>query len=268
MAQGAILLHREIRDHWLWKKKPYSPGQAWVDMLLLANHAGKRVPFRDEITEILRGEFIRSERDLARDWGWARSKIHRFLILLKNDSMIDIKSDQKANHISICNYNKWQKFRTNNEPIVNQEWTKSEPVVDLNNECITNDNHVNQLLSPPEPPKGEPNNGPISKPKRRKTEKPIEYAEDFLTFWKAYPRKDGKAGAFEQWRKSNGGRPPLDKIIARLEIHKKSSEWAEESGKFIPWGERYIKKRRWEDETDGGQDDAFSRLREKYKDVK
>ncbi len=58
MSQGYICLHRKIRDNWLWKKKPFSPGQAWVDMLLLADHADIKIAFKENVTLVLRGEFI------------------------------------------------------------------------------------------------------------------------------------------------------------------------------------------------------------------
>ena len=108
-------------------------GQAWIDMIRLANHADNKVIYKGKIVIIKRGEFIRSRRQLASMWGWSDSKVQRFLILLKNDFMIDIKSNQKANHIIILNYDIYQILRTKNEPPVNQERTTSEPPVNINN---------------------------------------------------------------------------------------------------------------------------------------
>ena len=129
---GYAKIHREIFDHWIWKKKPFSQAQAWIDMILLANHKEQKVVYKNQITEIGRGEFIRSRRDLAKRWGWTDSTVQRFIVLLEKDSMIVRKSNQKANHISICNYNKWQNTGTNSEPIMNHERTNSEPVANLN----------------------------------------------------------------------------------------------------------------------------------------
>ena len=130
---GYAKIHREIWEHWLWKKKPFSPAQAWIDMVLLANYKTNKVPYRNQITEIGRGEFIRSRRDLAKRWGWNDSAVQRFLVLLENDSMIVRKVNQKANHITICNYDKWQNIGTNNEPIMNHERTNREPIANINN---------------------------------------------------------------------------------------------------------------------------------------
>jgi len=131
--KGAIFLHRQIQDHYLWKDKPFTMGQAWIDMLLRANHEKARVLYRREFYEIDRGQFIRTERDLAHDWGWSRSKITRFLVLLKKDLMIDTKPNPKANLVTILNYNDYQILRTNNKPKLNQSRTNSEPIVNLNN---------------------------------------------------------------------------------------------------------------------------------------
>lgn len=134
MAKGAIWLHREIQDHWLWKKsKPFSWGQAWIDLVLLATHKDEKIPYKGKITTLGRGELIRSQRDLAARWGWSRASVERFLILLESDAMIARKPSQKASHINICNYDKWQDLRAKNEPIVSHERANSEPPVSLYN---------------------------------------------------------------------------------------------------------------------------------------
>lgn len=140
MSKGAIWIHRDITDHWLWKKsKPFSVGQAWIDLLLLANHKNNKTVFRGEIITIERGCMIRSERDLSSRWGWSQSAVHRFLNLLEVDQMIVKKVNQKANHITICNYDKWQVIRINHESIMNQSRINPESILTLNN----NDNNEN-----------------------------------------------------------------------------------------------------------------------------
>lgn len=142
MSHGAIFVHRELQDHWLWQKsKPFSMGQAWIDMLLLANHKEEKVVFMGKISVIGRGEFIRSERDLSDRWGWPQAKTHRFLKLLKIDSMIVTKVNQKANQITICNYDKYQKLRINNESKMNQKRIDPESMLNLNN----NDKNVKEV---------------------------------------------------------------------------------------------------------------------------
>jgi hypothetical protein len=113
---GFILLHRKLRDNFLWQDKPFSRGQAWVDMLFMANHSDNGVLYGNQITEIKRGSFIRSERQLAASWGWSRKQVRVFLVLLEKGTMIERKQAQKATHVTILNYDKYQISRTNEGP--------------------------------------------------------------------------------------------------------------------------------------------------------
>jgi len=100
MAKGKIWLDRELFDHRIWvKSKPFSKGQACVDMIFMANWKDTKVPYKNKFTTIKRGAFIRSVRDLSKRWGWSDSAVHRFLVLLESDDMIVKKRDQKANFI-------------------------------------------------------------------------------------------------------------------------------------------------------------------------
>lgn len=121
---GGIFLLRKIRQNPLWNEKPFTRGQAWVDMLLLANYKDNDIFFEGQIYKIKRGQFIRSERQFAMDWGWSRSAVTRFLKLLKKQEMIVSKPNPRANLLTILNYNQLQKIRTNNR-------TSGEPVANL-----------------------------------------------------------------------------------------------------------------------------------------
>lgn len=83
----------------------------------------------------------------------------------------------------------------------------------------------------------------------RRSKKTIVYTEDFEAFWRIYPRGEGKAEAFEQWRKI-ADLPPVHELLAIIEQHKKTQAWIEQNGKFIPHCQRWLSKRRWEDKVD------------------
>lgn len=36
---GWIKIHRDILYHEIWSDKPFSKGQAWIDLILMANHS-------------------------------------------------------------------------------------------------------------------------------------------------------------------------------------------------------------------------------------
>lgn len=128
---GWISLHREIQDHWLWKEKPFSKGQAWIDLIMLANHQDGKVAFADHVEMIPRGSFITSQANLAVRWGWTRNRVRSFLSCLESDRMVTIKATTTSTTISLINYEKYQgtppsklttnQQRTGNEPTTSQQ---------------------------------------------------------------------------------------------------------------------------------------------------
>jgi len=75
----------------------------------------------------------------------------------------------------------------------------------------------------------------------------LEYSEDFEKFWSEYPRKTGKGGAFNAWKKSRT-KPGLEIILSALDNHNRSSDWAKNNGQYIPCPSKWINERRWDDE--------------------
>lgn len=86
---GWIKLHRCIEDNWVWKDKPFSKGQAWIDMLMLANHEPHKLKTRTGFVEIERGSFHTEERSLMARWGWSNSKVRNFMRSLEEEKMIE-----------------------------------------------------------------------------------------------------------------------------------------------------------------------------------
>ncbi|AFM41947.1 hypothetical protein Desaci_3039 [Desulfosporosinus acidiphilus SJ4] len=115
MAKGWISVHRQIQNHWLWEDKPFSKGQAWIDLLLMANHEDSKFLLGNQIIEAKRGDVITSEVKLAKHWGWSRTKVRTFLELLEADSMIVKKSDSKKTALTVVNYGLWQDMQTAKE---------------------------------------------------------------------------------------------------------------------------------------------------------
>ncbi|APF28655.1 DnaD domain protein [Clostridium sporogenes] len=138
-GKGWISLYRSIQDHWLWQEKPFSKGQAWLDLLLSANHKENKFLLGNELLQVERGSFITSELKLMEKWGWSKSKVRNFLDLLKDDNMIIKVSDKKKTTITIVNYELYQELRTTEELQKDHARTTKEPCKDTNN----NDNNVN-----------------------------------------------------------------------------------------------------------------------------
>lgn len=75
-----------------------------------------------------------------------------------------------------------------------------------------------------------------------------EYSDDFLDFWKEYPKKVGKGDAFKKWKKAKLTNTDKTDIMNALNWQKKSDRWRNDYGRFIPNPSTYISQRRWEDE--------------------
>jgi hypothetical protein len=70
----------------------------------------------------------------------------------------------------------------------------------------------------------------------------------FDRFWKAYPRKVGKKLAEKAFKKAKD-LPPIDELIAEVELQCKSEEWRKDGGQFIPHPVRWLNRGGWEDEV-------------------
>jgi len=89
--KGWIKLWRKLQNSNIWKSKPFSKGQAWVDLLLRASHDDYTFDFKAAKIKIKSGQIknmkikIKSgqifvfKKSLATDWGWSRHKVSNFL---------------------------------------------------------------------------------------------------------------------------------------------------------------------------------------------
>lgn len=109
MAKGYIKLHRAIKDCWIWNdNEPFTKGQAWIDLLLSANHADKKILFEGKLRTIHAGQFHTSILKLSDRWKWDRRKTTQFLKLLESDEMITTNSTTHGTTINIVNWGKYQ----------------------------------------------------------------------------------------------------------------------------------------------------------------
>lgn len=137
---GWISIHRKIQNHWLWSEKPYSRGQAWIDIIMMANHQDNQFVLGNELIKVNRGSFITSEVKLSDRWGWSRTKVRSFLELLEKDNMLVKKSDSKKTTLTIVNYNDYQIIETTEKHQKNSEKTAKKHQKNTNN----NDNKDNK----------------------------------------------------------------------------------------------------------------------------
>jgi len=111
-SNGWIKLHRKIQDNELWLSEKFTKSQAWIDMLLLANHKKNMFFLRGNEVHVERGQIARSEQSLARRWRWSREKVRRFLSFLKTRQQIEQQKSNVINIITIKNYDEYQSNET------------------------------------------------------------------------------------------------------------------------------------------------------------
>lgn len=105
MSKGWVTIKRKITGHWLWNEKPFSKGQAWIDLILMAQHKQKELMHRGQKLTLARGQLVTSERKLSSRWGWSRGKVKNFLNKLEKDGMVTIKKKPKEiTVVTIVNY--------------------------------------------------------------------------------------------------------------------------------------------------------------------
>ena len=86
-----IKLDRGLKNNAIWLEKPFSKGQAWVDLLILAQGMDAEMLYRGKVQTLIHGNVYTSLYFLANRWGWSRSKVYRFLEELLYAEMIEIK---------------------------------------------------------------------------------------------------------------------------------------------------------------------------------
>lgn len=118
--QGWIRLHRQIMEMPEWLAEPFTKGQAWVDLLLLANHETGFIRKRGILIAVERGHVGYSEDALAARWQWSKGKVRRFLVELVRLSRIErricektvLKNTSVSSLIYILNYDYYQSSGT------------------------------------------------------------------------------------------------------------------------------------------------------------
>lgn len=111
--KGWIIVHRQILDSEIWNAEdPFSFRDAWIDLLLRANHADRGLILKNgtRIT-VDRGQHWTSMRTLATRWKWGNKKVLKYLDLLQKLGMISVKKSKDGTLITITNYDFYQDLK-------------------------------------------------------------------------------------------------------------------------------------------------------------
>ncbi|EOB7286854.1 DnaD domain protein [Staphylococcus aureus] len=113
---GWISIDRSIQNHWLFKeKRTFSKFEAWIYLLMEANHSKAKVPIGNQIVTVERGQRLTSILTLSDLFNWSRFKVKTFLGLLESDGMLEVKTTSKYTLITIVNYDFYQSEQGRNQ---------------------------------------------------------------------------------------------------------------------------------------------------------
>ena len=119
--EGWISLHRKIMENpILNRSRVYSNFEAFIWLLLKANHKDNKFVLGTDILEVKRGQLMTSQKKLCRQFKWGSTKLRTFLKLLQSDKMIELKVTPKATQITVCNYDTYQDSQNENKSLPNR----------------------------------------------------------------------------------------------------------------------------------------------------
>lgn len=216
---GWIKLHRKISTNDLWLSEKFTRGQAWVDMLMLANHTDGFIRSNGMKINIKRGQIGWSEMRLSERWRWSRGKVRRFLSELEDEKMIIQQKNRRSPIVSVINYSSYQSdsttqgttYNTSNGQDMDKRWYTKK-----NDKKENNENNEN---------------------------KEVEFERMFGEFWVLVPKKEKKKKAREVYRKTIKSTPHVDVVAGLKRYIKDKPDWQAWAGPVV-----WLNEGRWDDE--------------------
>ncbi len=217
---GWVSLHRKMLDNpVVCKDSDYMA--IWIYLLLNATHAEIPAMFKGQKIMLNPGQLITGRKVISDKLRVTESKVQRVLKCYESERQIEQQTGNKNRLITIKNWNMYQCSEQQIERQMYNQRTTNEQQMNTNN----NDNKINILCSPgAEPDKTGDNNSDLEQLKT-----------DFEKIYAIYPKKRGKAKAFEYYcayvkkgRCINKVRYRLTNKQVYLAVRAYTHEWEEE----------------------------------------
>lgn len=207
---GAFLVARKIFLSPLWLKKPSSWKIIWIYILGKVNHK--------DTEGLKRGEgyfnFVVERKNIGNDITY--NNIREFTRFARKWSMIDTTRTTRGVVVKVLQYEKFQTLYNYQNTTRNKIKTQAK----------------------------QNKNTPIYKNgKNEKNEKNTHAI--FEIFWKDYPRKINKQKALDAFGNVDCD---LSIILVALQKQKKSKQWTEQDGRYIPGPVKWLKEEQWKKE--------------------
>jgi len=148
---GWFKIHRQLLDSPFWTCEPFTRGQAWIDLIGLANHADNFFYVRGIKVDIKRGQCGWSEVALAQRWKWSRTKLRKFLNDLEKEQQIGQQKGNVNQIITIVNYEIYQEKeqQTGQQKDSKKTAKRQQKDTNKNDNNIENENNDKKLFIVP-----------------------------------------------------------------------------------------------------------------------
>ncbi len=220
MSGGWIKVHRKILDNdWLSKNRVYSNFEAFMYLLLKANHKEGFFHIGTQIVEVKRGQIVTSQKKLCKQFNWSNSKLRNYLKTAKNASMIHTETTSKTTTLTILNYDSYQSEGT--ELTLNKNQINTEKALKK---------HTNKNV--------------------KKNKEKNSMSDSFDIWWNLYDFKVGRSKCEKIW--SRLSKKNIDAIMKHTPDYVKSTTKEEiHGGAFKPkrkHPQTYLYNKSWNDE--------------------
>ena len=209
MKRGFIKLWRSCTDNELYFSEPFTKWQAWVDLLILANHKPNTITVRGNMVSVERGQVAAGEQFLSERWRWSRNKTRRFMSYLEKTGQT---IQQKSHVLSIYSIVKWSLYQSNDTT----DDTTERQQKDIRRTTPKNDKNVKKEYIygevEPEAEEEKKKRPSFKKPSlseveeyaslRKSTGYPIVSAETFLDYYESNGWKVGGKAPMRDWKAS------------------------------------------------------------------
>ena len=144
---GWISLHRKILENpILNRSRVYSNFEAWIWLLLKANHKDNKFMLGSELIKVKKGSMITSQKKLCRQFRWGSTKLRNFLKVLQKDKMLLLETNTQSTQITICNYESYQDSQISNKTQTKPKQHTHNTRTKTNNN-VNNDNNLNNIIT-------------------------------------------------------------------------------------------------------------------------
>lgn len=108
MERGWIKIYRKIVENPYYFSEPFTRSQAWIDLLIVANHKDNFFYKRGVKVEVKRGQIGWDLESLGKRWQWSRGKVERFISELETSNQVVRQKTNVTTLISLVNYELYQ----------------------------------------------------------------------------------------------------------------------------------------------------------------